>query len=108
MYTRMKSALVAVAGATALTLFIGNALAQEGGTGASNNDTVSLLASNNGAFASESTAAAVPGPEPRQANAALNAQAPPAPNGTPEPWTYGLMLAGLGAIGWLKRHRQSS
>jgi hypothetical protein len=107
MYTRMNPALAAVAGAAALTLFIGNALAQE--VGAGNSGTVSLLASNSGAFATESAGTAVPGPEPRQAHAAVHAQAPSATDdSTPEPWTYGLMLAGLGAIGWLKRHRRSS
>ncbi len=119
MYTRTKSALMAVAGAAALILFTtGNALAQETGVApvpdrtlhGGNGDaaTTSLFASNSGAFAPESTGGGVAaGPEPRQPNTALTAQAPPATNATPEPWTYGLMLMGLAAIGWLKRHRQS-
>jgi hypothetical protein len=109
MYTRRKSALVAVAGAAALILLnTGSALAQGAGAtagrtrpaGKGDPSTTSLPARNSGMGVAT-------GPGPQQANTALDAQTVPATTATPEPWTYGLMLLGMGAISWLKRHRQA-
>jgi hypothetical protein len=117
MYTRMKLGLVAVAGAAALTLLAGDALAQKSGAAQAANRTpaagnheavaTSLLASSHGAFAADSVGAGVPAQDARQVNITANAETASAANPIPEPPTYGLMLVGLAAIGWLKRRRRA-
>jgi hypothetical protein len=117
MYTRMKLGLVVVAGAAALTLLAGDAVAQKSGAAQAADRTLvggnheavatSLLASSPGAFAADSVGPGVPAQDTRQVNIAANAQTTSGVNPMPEPPTYGLMLVGLAAIGWLKHRRRA-
>jgi hypothetical protein len=117
MYTRMTLGLVAAAGAAALTLLAGDAAAQKSGAAQAAGRTLVgdhheavapwLLASSDGAFAADSVGTGVPAQDTRQFNITTNAETVSAANPIPEPPTYGLMLVGLVAIGWLKHRRRA-